>query len=213
MKLIRPPELSPCSCRPEYKCGDNCFNRLVYTECNVKTCPSKGKCKNMNIQRHLVAQVEPFMTQKKGWGVKAKQLIKKGSYILEYVGEVVSIHEYEQRMRTDYKDDIHYYCLHLNGQLVIDSHKAGNDSRYINHSCQPNCEVQKWAVNGIYRMALYAKADIECDEELTYDYNFAPFNIHEKQVCMCESTQCRGVIGEKTQRAQLITVNANDFTF
>ena len=72
----------------------------------------------------------------------------------------------------------------------------GNECRFVNHSCEPNCEMQKWTVNGHYRMALFALKDIQPDEELTYDYNFSLFNPHEGQICKCGSAKCRGVIGE-----------------
>ena len=73
----------------------------------------------------------------------------------------------------------------------------GNECRFVNHSCEPNCEMQKWTVNGHYRMALFALKDIQPDEELTYDYNFSLFNPHEGQRCKCGSDRCRGVIGKK----------------
>lgn len=72
--------------------------------------------------------------------------------------------------------------------------------RFVNHSCEPNCEMQKWCVNGLFRMALFALRDIEAEEELTYDYNFSLFNPTEGQQCKCGSSKCRGVIGGKSQR-------------
>lgn len=204
VKPIQSPDLPQCCCKPEYECGDNCLNRLVYTECSPETCPCGDKCRNTKIQKHIVAPVERFMTQNKGWGVKTNQVIKKGTYILEYVGEVVNEREFKERMGTLYKDDIHHYCLHLDGGLVIDGHRMGSDCRFVNHSCEPNCEMQKWSVNGLSRMALFAMRDIQPSEELTYDYNFSLFNPHEGQVCKCESQNCRGVIGGKSQRVRPI---------
>lgn len=198
-------DLPQCSCKPEYECGENCLNRLVYTECVPETCPCGDKCRNTKIQRHIIAPgVERFMTAKKGWGVHTKQLIKKGTYILEYVGEVVTEREFKERMATLYVNDIHHYCLHLDGGLVIDGHRMGSDCRFVNHSCEPNCEMQKWSVNGLSRMALFAMRDIQPGEELGYDYNFSLFNPAEGQVCLCESTHCRGVIGGKSQRVRPI---------
>lgn len=204
VKPIQSPDLPQCSCKPEYECGDNCLNRLVYTECSPETCPCGDKCRNTKIQKHIVAPVERFMTQNKGWGVKTNQIIKKGTYILEYVGEVVNEREFKERMGTLYIDDIHHYCLHLDGGLVIDGHRMGSDCRFVNHSCEPNCEMQKWSVNGLSRMALFAMRNIQPGEELTYDYNFSLFNPHEGQVCKCESKNCRGVIGGKSQRVRPI---------
>lgn len=207
---IRPPNLSTeeqqiCSCKPPTECGDDCLNRLMYTECSPKTCPCADKCRNTNIQRHIVAPgVERFMTEHKGWGVRTKQPIRKGIYILEYVGEVVTEREFKDRMATMYMLDTHHYCLNLDGGLVIDGHRMGSDGRFVNHSCAPNCEIQKWSVNGLFRMALFSLRDIRPDEELTYDYNFSLFNPSEGQPCRCGSEQCRGVIGGKSQRIRPI---------
>jgi SET domain-containing protein len=54
--------------------------------------------------------------------------------------------------------------------------------RFVNHSCEPNCEMQKWSVNGLFRMALFALREIHPHEELSYDYNFSLFNPAEGQV-------------------------------
>lgn len=78
---------------------------------------------------------------------------------------------------------------------MIDGHRMGGDGRFVNHSCEPNCEMQKWSVHGLPRMALFASRDIRPGEELTYDYNFALFNPSEGQECRCGSSGCRGVIG------------------
>ncbi|VEN41544.1 unnamed protein product [Callosobruchus maculatus] len=142
------------------------------------------------------------MTEDKGWGVRTNQSIKCGEFILEYVGEVVSDDEFKRRMASIYIHDTHHYCLHLDGGLVIDGHRMGGDGRFVNHSCQPNCEMQKWSVNGQFRMALFAQRDIQAGEELTYDYNFSLFNPAEGQECKCGSDMCRGVIGGKSQRVR-----------
>lgn len=118
-----------------------------------------------------------------------------GNFILEYVGEVVSESEFKTRMATRYANDTHHYCLNLDGGLVIDGHRMGGDGRFVNHSCEPNCEMQKWSVHGLPRMALFALRDIKGGEELNYDYNFALFNPSEGQECRCGSFRCRGVIG------------------
>ncbi|XP_055378610.1 histone-lysine N-methyltransferase ash1 isoform X2 [Condylostylus longicornis] len=193
-----------CNCKMESACGDDCLNRMVYTECFPSTCPCKDKCHNQKIQRHDVAPgTERFMTANKGWGVRTNLPIKKGTYIMEYVGEVVTEKEFKERMATLYINDTHHYCLHLDGGLVIDGHRMGSDGRFVNHSCSPNCEMQKWSVNGLPRMALFASRNIESGEELTYDYNFSLFNPSEGQPCRCETPQCRGVIGGKSQRIKI----------
>ncbi|VVC87422.1 unnamed protein product [Leptidea sinapis] len=171
-----------CNCAAPTGCNEDCINRL-------------------RIQRHEWASaLEKFMTENKGWGVRTKHKITSGDFILEYVGEVVSDKEFKERMATRYARDTHHYCLHLDGGLVIDGHRMGGDGRFVNHSCRPNCEMQKWTANGTFRMALFALRDIEPGEELTYDYNFSLFNPAVGQPCKCDSEDCRGVIGGKSQR-------------
>lgn len=150
VKPTRPRDTPQCCCYPEYGCGDNCLNRLEYTECESKTCPCGDKCRNMQIQNRAVASIELFMTKEKGWGVKAIEMIKEGTFIIEYVGEVISKHEFKQRMATLYINDIHHYGLELERGLVIDAHRMGSYCRFVNHSCQPNCTIQKWLVTNHY---------------------------------------------------------------
>ncbi|XP_025162897.1 histone-lysine N-methyltransferase ash1 isoform X2 [Harpegnathos saltator] len=194
-------EAQACECKPESGCGDDCINRMVFSECSPQLCPCGEKCKNQKIQKHEWSPgLQRFMTKDKGLGVRTQLAIKSGNFILEYVGEVVSEREFKSRMATRYASDTHHYCLHLDGGLVIDGHRMGGDGRFVNHSCEPNCEMQKWSVHGLPRMALFASRDIKPGEELTYDYNFALFNPSEGQQCRCGSSACRGVIGGKSQR-------------
>ena len=183
------------------KCGEDCINRMTYTECDPKLCPSGERCTNNSIQKHRTAPgIERFMTKEKGWGIRTKNEIKSGVFIMEYVGEVVSEKEFKLRMHHEYADDNHHYCLHMDGSMVIDGHRMGGECRFVNHSCNPNCEMQKWSVNGLFRMALFSLEDIKPNEELTYDYNFSLFNPHEGQICRCGAKDCRGVIGGRSQR-------------
>lgn len=67
-----------------------------------------------------------------------------GEFILEYTGEVVNIDEFRRRMAFEYARDHHHYCLTLDSKFVIDGYRMGNIGRFVNHSCEPNCEMQKW---------------------------------------------------------------------
>ena len=184
-------------------CMDDCINRMTYTECDP-TCNLGERCSNTAIQKHQsTAAVERFMTRDKGWGIRAKTDIPSGTFIMEYLGEVVTDKEFKRRMHTDYKKDSHHYCLYLGEGMVIDGHRMGGECRFVNHSCKPNCEMQKWSVNGVYRMGLFNIRSLCEDEELTYDYNFSLFNPHEGQACHCHTSECRGVIGGKSQRVKV----------
>jgi [histone H3]-lysine4 N-trimethyltransferase ASH1L len=81
--------------------------------------------------------------------------------------------------------------------MIIDATR-GSIARFVNHSCQPNCRMEKWTVGGKPRMALFAgDRGIMTGDELTYDYNFDPFSQKNVQECRCGSSKCRGVLGPK----------------
>lgn len=206
-------EAQACNCKAPIEakgCTDDCINRMIFAECSPELCPCREKCSNQRLQKHEWAPgLVKFMTEEKGWGVKTTEEVKNGELLLEYVGEVVSEQTFKDRMTSIYKNDVHHYCLKLDGGSVIDGHRMGGEARFVNHSCEPNCEMQKWSVNGLFRMALFALRDIHPDEELCYDYNFSLFNPDEGQLCKCKSPKCRGVIGGKTQR---ITIRSPSVT-
>ncbi|XP_019619104.1 PREDICTED: histone-lysine N-methyltransferase ASH1L-like [Branchiostoma belcheri] len=195
-----------CSCvRPaepaDKACQEDCLNRMSFMECSPNTCPCADQCANQRIQRHEWDQgLERIVTKDRGYGVRSKTPIPQGNFILEYVGEVVSEQEFRRRTVEIYHDHNHHYCLNLHSGAVIDGYKYGCEGRFVNHSCEPNCEMQKWSVNGVYRIGLFALRDIPAGEELTYDYNFHAFNMEKQQICKCGSAKCRGFIGGKNQR-------------
>uniref|UniRef100_A0A8K9XS66 Ash1 (absent, small, or homeotic)-like (Drosophila) n=1 Tax=Oncorhynchus mykiss TaxID=8022 RepID=A0A8K9XS66_ONCMY len=199
-------EATTCNCRPSGEavdrgCLDECLNRMSFAECSPGTCPCGEQCDNQHIQRHEWVQcLERFRAEGKGWGIRTKEPLRSGQFIIEYLGEVVSEHEFRSRMMEQYFAHSGQYCLNLDSGMVIDSYRMGNEARFINHSCEPNCEMQKWSVNGVYRIGLFALRDMSSGTELTYDYNFHSFNTEEQQVCKCGSEGCRGIIGGKSQR-------------
>uniref|UniRef100_S4REP2 Nuclear receptor binding SET domain protein 2 n=1 Tax=Petromyzon marinus TaxID=7757 RepID=S4REP2_PETMA len=84
---------------------------------------------------------------------------------------------------------------------IIDAGPKGNFSRFMNHSCQPNCETQKWTVNGDTRVGLFAVSDIPCGTELTFNYNLDCLG-NEKTVCMCGAPNCSGFLGVRPKRVR-----------
>lgn len=81
--------------------------------------------------------------------------------------------------------------------MIIDATR-GSIARFVNHSCDPNCRMEKWTVNGKPRMALFAgDRGIMTGEELTYDYNFDPYSQKNVQECRCGAAKCRGVLGPR----------------
>ncbi|NXE41580.1 ASH1L methyltransferase, partial [Ptilorrhoa leucosticta] len=184
--------------------------RMIFAECSPNTCPCGEQCCNQRIQRHEWVQcLERFRAEEKGWGIRTKEPLKAGQFIIEYLGEVVSEQEFRNRMIEQYHNHSDHYCLNLDSGMVIDSYRMGNEARFINHSCNPNCEMQKWSVNGVYRIGLYALKDMPAGTELTYDYNFHSFNVEKQQLCKCGFDKCRGIIGGKSQRMNGLSSKSN----
>ena len=81
--------------------------------------------------------------------------------------------------------------------MIIDA-TTGSIARFVNHSCNPNCQMIKWIVAGQPRVALFAgDKPIQTGDELTYDYNFDPFSAKNVQKCLCGEPNCRGVLGPR----------------
>jgi SET domain-containing protein len=93
--------------------------------------------------------VYPVKTEFKGWGLCAGEFIKKGTFIMQYVGEVFSVDSElgEERVKL-YKNSTCTYLMKTTNNEVIDPTFHGNIARFINHSCDPNCVTQKWNVLG-----------------------------------------------------------------
>ena len=182
----------------EAGCGEDCINRMTLIECHPAYCVNGEDCTNNVIQKKQFAPgLQRFMTDGKGWGVRAQNTLRKGQYVMEYTGEVVDEDTFEKRMKTKYTRDKHHYCMALGGGLFIDAHRTGSECRFVNHSCEPNCNMIKWSVNGLSRMALFTMRKIRIGEEITYDYNFDNYNSLQGQTCRCGSKSCRGIIGGK----------------
>ncbi|XP_055926838.1 histone-lysine N-methyltransferase SETD2-like isoform X2 [Argiope bruennichi] len=175
-------------------CGDECLNRLLMIECGSR-CPTGDACSNKRFQKRLYAKVQPFKTEKKGWGLKLLENVPRGNFVIEYVGEILSRHDFKQRVKQYAREKSnHYYFMALKTDEIIDATNKGNLSRFMNHSCDPNCETQKWTVNGELRIGFFAKRDLKAGEELTFDYQFQRYG-REAQKCYCESELCSGYIG------------------
>lgn len=94
------------------------------------------------------------------------------AFVHEYMGEVINHDTFMRRMQQ-YKDERieHFYFMMLQRDEYIDATKRGARSRFINHSCNPNCYVSKWHVGRHVRMGIFAKREILAGEELTFNYN------------------------------------------
>ncbi|KFY36444.1 hypothetical protein V495_07872 [Pseudogymnoascus sp. VKM F-4514 (FW-929)] len=198
---------SRCICSPSTGCGEDCYNRMMLYECDDGNCPLGAElCGNRAFAdlherrakggKYRVG-VEVIKTEDRGYGVRANRCFQEGQIIVEYTGEIITEPECQRRMREDYKNNECYYLMLFDQNMIIDATR-GSIARFVNHSCEPNCEMVKWIVGGKPHMALFAgKNPIMTGEELTYDYKFDPFSSRNVQECRCGAESCRGVLGPR----------------
>lgn len=128
-----------------------------------------------------------------GFGVFALRRIRKGTAIIEYLGERVSHAAADARYEGKAEDDNHTFLFTVDSKTVIDGGVGGNEARYINHGCAPNCE----SAMTDKRIFIEAIRTIQKGEELAYDYQIqrdaddAP-NVDEIFACRCGAQNCRG---------------------
>ncbi len=115
-------------------------------------------------------------------GVYTSTPIRKGTRVVEYAGERITVDEADRRY--DGVNRTYLYGLD-DGKTVIDGHGLG---AYLNHSCDPNCEVDE--IKG--RVWLFAIRDIAAGEELVWDYNL--YDDEDPAPCHCGSRKCRGTM-------------------
>ncbi|ELU38162.1 histone methyltransferase [Rhizoctonia solani AG-1 IA] len=133
--------------------GSHCINRITQVECIEGECPSKAQCQNQRLASFAGKT-------------------SKNDFVYEYVGDVVNETVLRKRMREYAEEGIqHFYFMMLQREQYIDATKRGGKGRFANHSCNPNCYVAKWVVGKRIRMGIFAKRDIEENEELTFNYN------------------------------------------
>jgi hypothetical protein len=133
-----------------------------------------------------------------GLGAFATQRIRKGTRIIEYVGERISSEEADARYDDDITPNPHVLLFVVDKRTVVDAGVGGNEARFINHSCDPNCEP----VIESRRIYIEAIRTIEPGEELTYDYNLTREDGDDAETegaftCRCGAPTCRGTMLEQ----------------
>lgn len=192
-----------CVCsRNSVKCWYDQMGRLIQEfnqleppyifECN-RNCRCWTSCNNRVVQNGIVCRLQLFKTLGRGWGVRTLRDIPQGSFICEYIGELISDSEADRREDDSYLFDLdnkdgETYC--------IDARWYGNISRFINHLCEPNVIPVKVFVDHqdmrFPRICFFASRDIKAREELGFDYGEKFWVIKWKQfTCACGSPKCK----------------------
>ncbi|CAG8480582.1 12027_t:CDS:10 [Funneliformis caledonium] len=192
-----------CCCKHEpgkdvssQACGEfaGCVNRELFMECRDGDCTTGKHCQNSRFQRAENANVDVIHFALKGYGLRAMDPMRPNQFIMEYVGEVIKNNTFLKRMVTYNKQGLkHFYFMSLQAGEIIDATKYGCIARFMNHSCNPNCYIQKWMIGDRYRIGIFALRNIREGEELTFDYNADRYG--QAQKCHCGEQNCRGVIG------------------
>ncbi|XBH69644.1 hypothetical protein VPH35_097465 [Triticum aestivum] len=214
---------SECACAVKNG-GEIPFNlnsAIVYTkpliyECGP-SCRCPPTCHNRVSQHGPKVPLEIFKTGKTGWGVRSLSFIPSGSFVCEYVGEVLQETEAERTENDEYLFDIgrdddddeeeeegsESSKSEMTAEglgYTIDAAKCGNVGRFINHSCSPNMHAQDvlWDHDDrrMPHVMLFAEKNIRPLQELTYDYNYNIGNVRKngkvkEKKCFCGSSKCR----------------------
>ncbi|KHN85672.1 putative histone-lysine N-methyltransferase set-23 [Toxocara canis] len=175
---------------PIIECSEECACALNERPCN-----------NRCVQLGVTLPLEVFATRNKGRGLRCRESIRRGRFVIEYIGEVVGAEEVQRRVSPN------NYVLTVNecfgaqasedGRCTtatyIDPSRRGNLARFINHSCNPNLKLVAVRVGSpLVHVALFADKDIRPFEELTYDYGESALaSSVRRKPCHCESENCR----------------------
>jgi [histone H3]-lysine36 N-dimethyltransferase SETMAR len=182
------------------------------TECSVECACDQEKCLNRLVQRgcSFTLSVIDCEAQTKGQGLIADEPIAAGSFVIEYLGEIIGANHAEQLRQARTRSGERNYIMYLNEHYahesrtvttIIDARNYSNLARYINHSCEPNLFILPIRVNNVVpHAALFAIRDILRGEELCYDYDGASGSAKilsssmSTNACYCGSANCRGYL-------------------
>jgi len=175
-----------CACKGNQCRTKSCSCFAAKRECDPDLCRTCGACTdpanqpattqmcrndNIGMRRHCHLLLAKSSIEDAGWGVYTKHALKKGDFVHEYVGEVISQEEAERRGRI-YDKVNRSYLFNLTSDYVVDASRKGNKTKFANHSSKPNCCTRMVNVNGDTRIGLFAKEDIEPQSELFFDYRY-----------------------------------------
>lgn len=186
---------SPCVCIG--RCDPTeCLNAHTMYQCYDDICAVKGDCGNRlfasmlretsNPRNEIPGRVDVFFGQ--GLGLRATRRLPEGSFVGEYVGEITPDNKVPKHTNSN------TYLMDLVPGFVIDARSVGNLTRFMNHSCRPNCAVQKWIVEKRWCIGIFTSVDVAEGDQLTFNYRLQLKRNHspaDKFKCQCD--HCRPI--------------------
>ncbi|XP_034027154.1 histone-lysine N-methyltransferase EHMT1-like [Thalassophryne amazonica] len=164
----------------------------VLFECN-HACSCWRTCRNRVVQNGIKVRLQLFRTPAMGWGVRTMQDIPHGTFICEYVGEIIPDAEADKR-----ENDSFLFTLDnkVGDMHCIDSRLFGNIGRFINHFCEPNLmAVRVFTMHQdlrFPRIAFFSRKPIKAGDQIGFDYGDNFWNVKRKYFsCQCGSSKCR----------------------
>lgn len=196
--------------------------RKFIKECWWK-CGCSKQCGNRVVQRGITRNLQVFMTETKGWGLRTLEDLPKGAFVCEYVGEVLTNAELFDRVLRNPKGEVHSYPVLLDADwvcegvlkdeeaLCLDATHYGNVARFINHRCFDSNMVEipvevETPDHHYYHLAFFTTKKVNAMEELTWDYGI-DFDDVDHPVkafrCQCGSKYCRNIRRPSRSRSSL----------
>uniref|UniRef100_A0A4W5R081 Euchromatic histone-lysine N-methyltransferase 1a n=1 Tax=Hucho hucho TaxID=62062 RepID=A0A4W5R081_9TELE len=177
----------------------------VLFECN-HACSCWRSCRNRVVQNGLRARLQLYKTQKMGWGVRALQDIPQGTFICEYVGEIITDAEADGR-----ENDSFLFTLDnkVGDVHCIDARLFGNIGRFINHLCEPNLlAVRVFTMHQdlrFPRIAFFSRKPIQSGDQIGFDYGDHFWKVKSKYYsCQCCSPRCRHSSAARAQSLERV---------
>jgi hypothetical protein len=137
-----------------------------------------------------------------GRGVYASRAIAEGERIIEYTGLLITNQEADAQCDDEGMRRHHTFLFGVDDEFTVDGANGGNEARFINHSCEPNCES---VIEG-RRVFIDALRDIGAGEEVAYDYwyttdrGYTLQDLRRIYPCRCGATTCRGTLARPPRR-------------
>jgi histone-lysine N-methyltransferase SUV39H len=194
--------------------------KAMISECSGRCQCARNNCWNHVVQRGRQVRLEVFDTGERGLGLRCPQPLVTGEFIDCYFGEVITQSDADARESANEGKPSYLFTLDWligNGPheyeeaYVVDGQKFGAATRFINHSCNPNCKIIPVSFNNLsddrlYYLAFFAIRDIPANTELTFDYHpnwDGSKNIDPNAVkCLCGEENCRGQLWPNSRKKE-----------